>query len=71
MYDHMRAALSAPCPGLIVWVTHDTILSTLASRLLPRPLTLADWPDFLGALDVFIDRDGELQLSYESAFHLS
>lgn len=71
MYDHMRAALSAPCPGLIVWVTHDTILSTLASRLLPRPLTLADWPDFLGALDVFIGRDGELQLSYVAASRLS
>jgi broad specificity phosphatase PhoE len=64
MLNHMRAALSAYSQGLAVWVTHDTILAALASRLLPKPLTLAEWPDFLGSLDVSLASSGELQLTY-------
>lgn len=71
MLNHMRAALSAFSQGLAVWVTHDTILATLASRLLPTPLTLVEWPDFLGALDVSFASGGELQLTYTATRHLN
>lgn len=64
MLGHMRAELSSCRSGLTVWVTHDTILATLASRLLPEPLTLADWPDFLGSLQVSCDVHDELLLTY-------
>lgn len=67
MLGHIRAALSSCNSGFVVWVTHDTILATLASRLLPKPLTLSDWPDFLGALEVSLDRAGGLLLSYSAA----
>lgn len=62
---HIHTLLSSNS-GLIIWVTHDTILATLASRLLPSPLTLADWPDFLGALEVTLDRAGGLLLRYSA-----
>lgn len=52
-------------------VTHDTILATLASRLLTTPLSMAEWPDFLGNLDISLARGGELQLIYTSSRHLS
>jgi broad specificity phosphatase PhoE len=71
MLNHMRAALSACSQGLAVWVTHDTILATLTSRLLSTPLSMAEWPDYLGTLDVSLAQGGELQLSYKASRHLS
>lgn len=69
--DQIRTALSSYRHGLVIWVTHDTILATLASRLLTTPLSMAEWPDFLGALDVSLANDGELKLIYTASRHLS
>lgn len=67
MLDQIRAALSSYSHGLAIWVTHDTILATLASRLLIKPLLVEEWPDFLGSLDFSLASDGELQLIYTAA----
>ncbi|NVK41565.1 MAG: histidine phosphatase family protein [Oceanospirillaceae bacterium] len=50
-------------PGLHVWVTHDTILATFASRVLPQPLPIQQWPHFLGYLDIRLVGEG-LTFSY-------
>lgn len=59
----IMTALQESGPGLHVWVTHDTILATFASRVLPQPLTLQQWPHFLGYLDVRLADEG-LTFSY-------
>jgi broad specificity phosphatase PhoE len=69
--DQIRAALSSYNQGLAIWVTHDTILATLTSRLLTTPLSMAEWPDFLGTLDVSLANDGELKLIYTASRHLN
>lgn len=61
--DKIRSHLSRSQDGLHVWVTHDTILATFASRMLNKPLTLNEWPDFLGYLTVSL-MDDELLFSY-------
>ena len=66
MLDHIRLALSTDETGLTVWVTHDTILATLASRVLPQPLSLASWPTFLGNLEAKIGANDRLEFSYHS-----
>lgn len=71
MLNQIRATLSSYSQGLVIWVTHDTILATLTSRLLTTPLSMAEWPDFLGALDVSLANDGELKLIYTASRHFS
>lgn len=62
--DKIRSHLSRSQDGLHIWVTHDTILATFASRMLNKPLTLNQWPDFLGHLTVSLV-DGDLFFSYQ------
>tara|TARA_R110001583_G_scaffold10344_2_gene47683 strand:+ start:461 stop:1087 length:627 start_codon:yes stop_codon:yes gene_type:complete len=50
--------------GIHLWVTHDTIVATLASRLQKIPLELSDWPDYLGGLRVELGVEGSLDISY-------
>jgi broad specificity phosphatase PhoE len=50
--------------GTHVWVTHDTILATIASRLLPSPILMSEWPSFLGMLEISLDHKGKLKLLY-------
>ena len=64
MANHMRQLLSTNDSGLVIWVTHDTILATLVSRLLPQPLTLAEWPNFLGNLEVTLNDNCQLDFTY-------
>lgn len=71
MLNQIRAALSSYSHGLAIWVTHDTILATLASRLLTKPLSMEEWPDFLGTLEVSLDSGGELRLIYTASHHLN
>lgn len=71
MLNQIRVALSSYSQGLVIWVTHDTILATLASRLLIKPLLVEEWPDFLGSLDISIASDGELQLNYTATHDFS
>lgn len=57
-------ALSEGPEGLHIWVTHDVMLATLASRTLPAHLKLTDWPHFLGHLIVMLEDSGELSFNY-------
>lgn len=50
--------------GIHLWVTHDTIVATLASRLQKTPLELSDWPDFLGGIKVGLEPEGSFDISY-------
>ena len=54
--------------GFHLWVTHDTILATFASRVLHQPLTSNSWPDFLDYLDIYLDDENNLKYNY---FHHS
>lgn len=38
--------------GVHVWVTHDTILATYASRIMARRLETNQWPQYLGYISV-------------------
>ncbi|MEZ9835286.1 hypothetical protein BCT04_18005 [Vibrio breoganii] len=59
------ATLLADAPkGLHVWVTHDVMLATLASRTASTHLTLAEWPHFLDHLIVTLEDSGELSFEY-------
>lgn len=62
--NQVTKVLSDSPNGLHVWVTHDVMLATLASRTLPDKLSLADWPDFLGHLTVTLEDSGELSFNY-------
>lgn len=64
MLAHIRNALFDCRSGLIVWVTHDTILATLASRILEKSLTMDDWPNYLGHLDISVNEGGKLISAY-------
>ncbi len=52
--------------GSHVWITHDTILATLASRALVNPLSLSEWPEFLGYLEVSLSITDELEFCYHA-----
>ena len=64
MVDQIKKELMNNDPGTCIWITHDTMLATLASRVLPEPLTLADWPCFLGMLIVTCEHDGIFRYVY-------
>lgn len=64
MVDQIRNELVNNDQGTIIWITHDTMLATLASRVLPEPLTMADWPHFLGMLMVTHERDDVCRYTY-------
>lgn len=64
MRSWIRNTLISSRPGSHIWVTHDTILATLASRLSPNPLSLEQWPGFLGRLEFVLSREGELNYVY-------
>ncbi len=49
---------------IAVWVTHDTILAAFATQVLPQPLTLAQWPAFLGRLIIILQPDETLNFEY-------
>lgn len=50
--------------GTHIWVTHDTILATLASRVNTSKLTLKEWPNFLGYLKFTCSDKGVLDIDY-------
>lgn len=50
--------------GLHLWITHDTILAAYSSRVLPQPLTFNKWPDFLGFIDIHLNKQGNLNFKY-------
>jgi len=64
MQSWISCTLTSSRSGSHVWVTHDTILAPLASRLSPNPLSLEEWPGFLGRLELVLDSEGELDFTY-------
>lgn len=44
--------------GIHIWVTHDTVLATFASRVLGSPLSIQQWPYFLDYLSINIKENG-------------
>ncbi|WP_305967424.1 histidine phosphatase family protein [Marinobacter salsuginis] len=67
MRQFIEEMLTGSDGGLHVWVTHDTIVATLASRLQKTPLGLEEWPDFLGGLTIRLGKKKALDISYSSS----
>ncbi len=65
---HIKSLLISSEAGTHIWVTHDTILATLASRLLEDSIALSEWPSFLGYLEISLDGDNELLVNYSQNF---
>lgn len=67
MRQSIEEILTRSGDGTHVWVTHDTIVATLASRLQRTPLKLKEWPDYLGGLTIQPRKEGDLDISYSSS----
>lgn len=63
IFSDIKTLLTNSANGVHLWVTHDTILATLASRIGDSRLTLRDWPDFLGYLEIKLN-NGQVDISY-------
>ncbi|SFU00684.1 histidine phosphatase family protein [Pseudoalteromonas lipolytica] len=63
IFSDIKALLNNSADGVHIWVTHDTILATLAARIGDKRLTLQDWPDFLGYLEIKLS-DEQIYVSY-------
>ncbi|MFT6903623.1 MAG: broad specificity phosphatase PhoE [Oleiphilaceae bacterium] len=50
--------------GTHVWITHDTILAAFTARVLEKPISLDQWPEFLGYLSIELSSSGELLFQY-------
>ncbi|MFM2487005.1 histidine phosphatase family protein [Celerinatantimonas yamalensis] len=57
IFSDIKTLLSNSANGVHLWVTHDTILATLAARIGDSRLTLQDWPNFLGYLEIKLNND--------------
>ncbi|MGF1728477.1 histidine phosphatase family protein [Photobacterium kasasachensis] len=62
--QQVRVSLSSADVGYHVWVTHDVMLATLASRVMPTPLSISRWPSFLGHLAITLSDNDELLFRY-------
>lgn len=63
----IEAMLTESDDGVHVWITHDTIVAALASRLQRTPLPLKEWPDYLGGLTIQLKEESGLEISYSSS----
>ncbi|MED5513958.1 MAG: histidine phosphatase family protein [Pseudomonadota bacterium] len=63
IFSDIKALLNNSADGVHIWVTHDTILATLAARIGDKRLTLQDWPNFLGYLEIKLS-DEQIDVSY-------
>ena len=65
---HMLAGAGG-CPGIHAFVTHDSLITATAARLLDEPLTQGDWPWYLEAAFFWETREGvEVRYRGRSAF---
>ena len=64
MLSLIHNTLMTSIPGTHIWVTHDTILATLASRLSSGPVSIEQWPRFLGRLEATLKDEENILLSY-------
>lgn len=59
MFDNkIREHLTIFDSGVHVWITHDTILATYASRIMPQRLHMSQWPKYLDFLLVELTKNG-------------
>ncbi|WP_435276375.1 histidine phosphatase family protein [Psychrobium sp. nBUS_13] len=63
VFSEIKQLLSNSPSGTHLWVTHDTILATLSSRIGGNSFTLQDWPAFLGYLEITLD-DEKILINY-------
>ncbi len=63
IFSDIKALLNNSADGVHIWVTHDTILATLAARIGDKRLTLQDWPNFLGYLEIKLSGE-QIYVSY-------
>ncbi len=57
LVQHMFAAAN-DTPGIHIFVTHDSLVTATAARLLKRPLGKDDWPWYLEGLFFWREEDG-------------
>lgn len=55
---HHMLAVAGDVPGIHVFVTHDSLVTATAARLLERPLRRADWPWYLEGAFFWRTADG-------------
>ncbi len=60
----MVAQMNKYNEGTILWVTHDAILAPFASRTLTGRLAVAQWPEYLGYLEISLRNSASVTFSY-------
>lgn len=61
--ETIKHQLSLTENGHYIWITHDTILATFASRVLDYPLKMSQWPRFLDYISIE-QQDSEMVFDY-------
>lgn len=64
IFNEIKELLHISPYGTHLWVTHDTILATLASRISESNFTLNDWPHFLGYMIFSYSNSGNIDINY-------
>ncbi|MCY7296866.1 histidine phosphatase family protein [Alteromonas sp. a30] len=64
IFNTIKELLSNSAYGTHLWITHDTILATLASRINNPNFTLNDWPHFLGYMIFTYSNIGDIDIDY-------
>ncbi|TDO99796.1 histidine phosphatase family protein [Marinomonas balearica] len=59
----IRKQLSKQNEGVHIWITHDTILATYASRIMPTRLKMTQWPRYLDFLALEL-KNGDFVYKY-------
>jgi len=61
----IRKQLSEQSNGVHIWITHDTILATYASRIMPGRLKIKQWPRYLDYISLEL-KDGDFVYQYSN-----
>lgn len=59
----IREQLSGQNEGVHIWITHDTILATYASRIMPSRLKMKQWPRYLDFISLEL-KNGDFVYKY-------
>jgi len=59
----IRKLLSGQDEGVHIWITHDTILATYASRIMPSRLKMKQWPQYLDFISLEL-KNGDFVYEY-------
>lgn len=61
--NSIRKQLSEQNEGVHIWITHDTILATYVSRIMPTRLKMTQWPRYLDFLSLEL-KNGDFIYKY-------